>query len=263
MEVFRLAVATRCWGTSIRTALAEASRSGAQGVQFDLRDELTSEQLSATGWRDLKHYLQELSLQVSGTVFPLRRPLADPFQLERRITALQQAMRFAAQLKAATLSVPVGRLPAQDTAEFKTFREILIDLAQLANHTGVMLAITPLQDDPAAMADLVRSITTGPVGIDVDPAQLAMAAQSTPDTLRGWYGLIAHVQLRDGVRDLRGSGEELPVGQGAVDWVELLAVLGEMEYRGWLTAVRTQGADLSGDVRRAVAYVQQLLLGGG
>ena len=69
-----------------------------------------------------------------------------------------------------------------------------------------------------------------------------------------------HVQARDGVRDLDGTGAETAVGDGMVDWVELLALLFEAGYRGWVTAVRNQGHDRGGDVERAIAHLKSIHL---
>jgi sugar phosphate isomerase/epimerase len=67
-----------------------------------------------------------------------------------------------------------------------------------------------------------------------------------------------HVQARDGVRDLVGQGSEVAVGSGVVNWLELLALFHEADYRGWLTAIRTQGSNPGLDVTRAVQYLQEI-----
>ena len=69
---------------------------------------------------------------------------------------------------------------------------------------------------------------------------------------------IVHVQARDGVRDLVGQGTEVAVGSGVVNWLELLALFHEADYRGWLTAIRTQGSNPGLDVTRAVQYLQEI-----
>jgi sugar phosphate isomerase/epimerase len=46
-----------------------------------------------------------------------------------------------------------------------------------------------------------------------------------------------------------------------VEWEEVLALLGEAEYAGWLTVDRTQGEDRPGDIRRAMQYLKNVALG--
>lgn len=263
MHRFRLAVATRCLEMPLRASLQAAVNCGAEGVQFDVRDELRPAELTESGRRDLRHFLDELGLQVAGATFPLRRALTDEHELDRRIAALKQAMRWAFDLQARVLTFRLGRLPTNwDGKEAQTLREILDDLARHANHVGVVLAVTPARDSAADLKQVLSAIQTGPIGIDFDPAQFVMAAHDPIAALRTLHAFTDHVQLRDGLSDIDSGGAETPVGQGAVPWIEVLATLGEIEYSGWLTAIRSQGSDKPGDLRQAITYVRRLLLGG-
>jgi len=259
MERFRLAVATRTWSLPLADAIRSAVGIGATGVQLDVRDEMSPGMLSETGRRDFLHMNRELGVSFAAAIFPLRHPVASEFQLDRRLAAIREAMQFAYQLGATTLCLHAGRLPEdRTTREAQLLHEVLSDLARYGNHVGVSLALTPTGDSAERMRDWVTSITTGPIGVDFDPAHFVQEA-STTEGLRTLYGTISHVQLRDGVRNLTGGSEETALGHGAVDWVELLALLGEMDYAGWLTAIRTTGDDRPRDVARAIAQVKRWL----
>jgi sugar phosphate isomerase/epimerase len=261
MHRFRLAVATRCFELPLRSSLDAAAATGAEGVQFDLRNELNVTELRATGRRDLRRVLDELGLQVAAATFTLRRPLADEHELDRRIAALKQAMTWSYELQARVLTFRLGQLPPEQEAQ--TLREILTDLARHANHVGVSLAVLAEHRSPEAVQRLLATIDSGPIGVEIDPAQIAGAGGDPVAALRTWHAMTQHVQLRDSLAGNGGAGGETAVGEGAVSWVELLATLSEMEYAGWLTAIRTQGTDKAGDMRRAIAYVRRMLLGGG
>jgi hypothetical protein len=43
-----------------------------------------------------------------------------------------------------------------------------------------------------------------------------------------------------------------------LEWVEILPLLAEIAYTGWVTVVRTQGDDKRGDVARAVEYLKNV-----
>lgn len=263
MHRFRLAVATRCFDRPLREALSAAAATGAEGVQFDLRQELNPAELRESARRELRHVLDELGLRVAGTTFTLRRPLADEHELDRRIAALKQAMTCSYDLQSRVLTVRIGRIPNDaDSKEAQIFREVVDDLARYANHVGVVLAFTPAHDAPDDLHRLVSSVESGPVGIDFDPAQFAMSGRDPVAALRTLHAFTYHVQLRDGLADLEGASAETAVGDGAVPWIEVLAMLSEMDYSGWLTAVRTQGSDKRADIAHAVAFVRRLLLGG-
>lgn len=260
---FRLALATRCWSQSPWSAWPEIAATGAQGVQLDVRTELSPTQLTATGRRDFLHRLRETGLRVSSTIFPLKRPLYDQNELDRKLAAIREAMEFTHAIGGTILCIPLGKLPPADrTKDQQLLRELLQDLATFGNHVGVTPAWSPVGDSAAEVVGLLREITTGPIGIDFDPAYFVMTGRSSADALREIGNLTTHVQLRDGVRMLDGGGDETAVQDGAVDWVELLALLSEMEYDGWLTAIRHQGPDRTGDCVRALQFVQRTLLGG-
>jgi sugar phosphate isomerase/epimerase len=263
MHQFRLAVATRCFEVPLRDALRLAADCGAEGVQFDLRQELYPSQLDQSGRRDLLHLLDELGLRVAATTFTLRRTLFDEHELDRRLAALKQAMTWTFQLKASVLTCRIGRLPTETNSKpAHILREILDDLARHANHVGVTLAFTPTHDSPEDLLRIVSSIQSGPIGVDFDPVPFTFGGYDPVSALRTLHGLIYHGQLRDGLSENDGTTAETPFGEGSVPWMEILATLGEMDYAGWLTAVRTQGSDKAGDMRRAIAYVRRLLLGG-
>lgn len=263
MHPFRLSVATRCLQQPLRQSFQTAAGMGAQGILLDVRQEIDASLLTETARRDLLHCLGELGLAVAGAVIPIRQPLNVEHELDHRISAIKAAMTAAWQLQARVLCFRAGKIPAEeDSREYRLLLQVLEDLAAHANHVGVALALTPVNDSAESLRKFVSQVRTGPLGIDFDPAQFAMSGRNVNESLRALHDLVWHVQLRDGLKDFAGGGEEVPVGQGVVDWIELLALLSEADYRGWLTAVRTQGEDKPADLARALRHVSRVLLGG-
>ena len=261
MHQLRLAIATRCFHQPLMASIQSAAELDVQGLQFDLRNELVAGKLSATGRRDLLHQIKEQGLSIAGAVFPLNYPLYEPAKIDVRIAAIRDAMKFAFSLRATTLCLRVGQIPADPASkERQLLVEALCDLARHANHIGTALAITPTNDSAEAMRTLLNEVKTGPIGVDFDPAHFVMTGRSVTESLRTLHELVIHVQLRDGCSGIEGSREEA-VGQGNVDWIETLALLGEMDYRGWLTSIRTQGSDPGRDATRGIKFIRQILLG--
>ncbi|MCA9067569.1 MAG: sugar phosphate isomerase/epimerase, partial [Planctomycetaceae bacterium] len=218
--------------------------------------------LSQTGQRQLLHYLEELNIRVASAMFPTRRAFYDMEELEARLAGTRQAMEFAYQLKAQVLTLRVVRVPEEDaTEEYQLLRQVVNDLARHANRVGVSLAITPTRDNPTRLLQLLNEVTEGPVGLNYDPAIFVMSGQDPSKILEMFQNHLLHVVVRDGVRDMDGSGLEVPVGRGEVEWDEVLALLHEADYRDWLTVDRTQGNDTPGDIRRALQYLQNVALG--
>lgn len=254
-----LAVAIHCFGQPLKRALLRAAEIEADGVQFTIGGDLRPSALSATGRRELLHQLGELGLAVSSIRFPLRRALCDLDRLEARLAALRDAMQLAFQLKAGLIALRVGRIaPESDTADYELLRDVLNDLARYGNHVGCALAITPSGEPADLLGRLLSDITTGPVGIDFDPAVCIASGERPADVLRTLHAHVLHVTVRDMVRTADGSGQEVAVGRGEVEWDELLAVIDEMRYRGWLTVDRTDGGAHPAETARAVQFLRRI-----
>jgi sugar phosphate isomerase/epimerase len=261
--LLRLAVATSVLNQPLRHAIVSAAAAGANGVQLDARNEVKPADYGETARRQLLHELGERGLKVASLAFPLRHSLHAIEHLDARLAAVREAMEFAALLKASVVVVRAGRvLDDPSSAENQRLADVLDEFARLGNHLGVTLSVTPAAEPPGTLAAILETIKSGPIGIDFDPAACAIAGRGAPDDLRTLHAYVTHVQVRDAVRDVDGTGLETPVGRGEVDWPELLAIIGEMNYQGWLTVRRTGGDDVAGDCARAIKYIRNVVTNG-
>lgn len=262
MEPLRRAVACHCLPQPLRRAIRAAIELGATGIQFNTRQELRPTDLSDSGRRQLRHDLEIEGLEISSLAFLTRRSLFDTEQLEARVSGLKQTLEFAYQLSVPIVVARVGAIPSdKDSAEFKLLLDVLNDVARHGNRVGTTLAITPTRDAAADLKELVSKVTEGQVGINFDPAVFAMCGRNAVAAFRELHEYVLHVTARDGVRDIDGSGQEVALGRGDVDWPELIALLTEAEYRGWLTVDRTNSDDITRDVERALAYLRNVTQG--
>lgn len=239
-----------------------AAELGAAGIQLDTRNELRPEEFSETGRRQFLHAVRELEISVASLVVPLRRSLVEQEELEVRVEAIKAAMQFAWDVKAPVVTARIGRIPAADSPEYALLLDVLNDLARHGNHVGSTFLVTPTWDTPQVLETLLGSITAGPIGIDFDPASFVMTGQNATDALRTLHRSVLHVLGRDGLREVDGGGVETPLGRGEVEWDEVLVLLGEMDYRGWVTVVRSQGDDKTADCARAIQYIRRIMQGG-
>src|SRR5690606_22889951 len=220
----RLAIATVRLKGSLRETIRLAEQTGASGLQFDARQQLKPGDFSQTARRQLLHNLAERNLQVASLTFALRRPLHDQEQLDARLDAIKQAMQFAWDLKSRVLVCRIGRIVEDaDAPEAVRQREVLQDLARHGNRVGVTLAVTPSGGSPEMLRSVLESIDAGPLGIDFDPAERIMSHQPPVPSLQVLHDRVAHVTIRDALRDADGAGREMVVGRGEVAWEEVLA----------------------------------------
>jgi sugar phosphate isomerase/epimerase len=259
MAPLRIAVATGALQLPLRQSIQAVHDLGANGIQLDARNEIKPADLSQTGRRELLHRLHDLNLYVASVNFPARRALYDLPELDARLAAARQAMEFAYELGAKVITIRIGRIPENaESEDYGVLRGVLNDLARHGNRVGTTLAITPSRDSAEALSKLLAAVTEGPAGVNFDPAAFLMGGHEPTQALRALHKSVAHFVIRDAVRDVDAGGVEVPVGRGEVDWDEFIALVGDADYRGWLTVDRTQGEDKRGDLGRAIQFLRQI-----
>ena len=67
---------------------------------------------------------------------------------------------------------------------------------------------------------------------------------------------IVTIHATDARRGL--SPKLVPVGRGDIDWLEMIAVLAEIEYRGFLTIDVEPGANSSAEATAGIAFLKRL-----
>ena len=143
----RFAYPTRLLKRPVRQAIAQVAQSGIEGIQLDARNEMRPTELSDTGIRQFLHFIREHQVTVSSLTFPIRRALSDPDRLDGRISAIKNAMSFAARLQCGVVTTRAGIIPSDlESSEFKNLMDALNDLARHGNHIGVVLALTTSGD---------------------------------------------------------------------------------------------------------------------
>lgn len=262
MQTLRIAIALHCFRQKFMRSLQSAAETGATGVQIDARNEVKPAEISETGRKQLLHRLDGFRVSVASLSFPTRSALYDPKRLDARLDAAKAAMQLAYQLKSRVLTLQIGHIPPEtESDEYVVLKNVLDDLAGYGNYIGVVPAICCARDSAETIASLLSTVSAGPIGVNFDPAVFVLAGHDPVDAFRTLYQSVTHVQVRDAIRDVGGAGMEVAVGRGEVAWDEMLALINEADYQGWLTVDRTAGDDPAGDAARAVRYLLQVVRG--
>jgi sugar phosphate isomerase/epimerase len=260
MPPLHIALATSCLKLPLRESLRAAASFSAGAVQFDARDEVRPGELTETGRRQLLHALAELGLSIASLAFPTRRSFYDEEQLDARVAAVKRALDHAWQLRARVVTLRIGKIPAdKESKPYRLLFDVVSDLARHGNQVGATLAVTPSHDSPQALSEFLEAVKSGPIGIDFDPAVFVMSGHNPAEALRALHAYVLHFTARDAIRDIDAGGLETALGRGEVDWIELLPLLDEINYTGWVTVNRTQGDDRAGDAARAIQYLKNVL----
>ena len=260
MPGFSVAAQTRCLAGSLKKALHIAAELGCHGVQIEARHELRSADLSETGVRQLRKILSDLNLRVGSVVFPTRRGYANPVDLEPRLEATRQAMGLAALLQSRIFLCNLGIVPTAESVDLRsTLVEALTSLASHGNRIGVQLVAQTTVSDLAELVEFISSLPEGTLSLDLHPARLIARGRSPADFVAAAGRFIAHVHATDGVYDLgSGRGVEVELGRGSAEFPELIGMLEEHAYRGWLTIERTDSQETISEIANAVRYLYSM-----
>ncbi len=152
--------------------------------------------------------------------------------------------------------------PDSDAKQFDLLCEVLTDLVGFGNHVGCLLQLQVASYQPDRILRLLDRVKSGPVKIVLDPATVVMSGGRVNSLYRDLYQQIGYIRARDAIRDVDGAGVEVALGEGLVDWPELLALLSESQYDGWMSVERAGGDSRADDVRLGVAHICNLALMG-
>lgn len=243
-----------------RQALLMARDLGAEAVEIDARTELHPEELSHTGVRQVRKMLDDLNLRVSAVGFRTRRGYHVQDDLERRLEATKKALKLAYDLGTNVVINHIGRVPPEgDTAATNTLVEALADLGRYSHRVGAFLAAETGSESGEELARLISRLPPGAIGVDLNPAELILNGHSPRDAARALAPHIMHVHAIDATRDLAlGRGIEVALGQGSAELPELLAILEEHQYRGFITVARRDSDQPVPDLRQAIEFLRNM-----
>jgi len=255
----RRSIATRCLGMPLRKAIESAARMGADGIQLDVRFELNARELSDTGRRQFLHSLGQFNLQLGSTFLPTRSALYDKTNLDARISGVRGAMEFTRQLGADLLMLSAGPIPDEESDEYTTLVEVLNALAEHGNHVGTTLCLRSGSSSPDELTKLIDRITTGPLGIDFDPAAAMASGRDALGDYSTLHKRVRHVRGVDSALASENSHVEVGLGLGRVPWMELMVMLQEARYDGWVAVERTIGSTKSADIAGGLELLKSYL----
>jgi len=244
----------------LKKGLLTARDLGAEAVEIDLRNELSSDDLSRTGVRAVRKILDDLNLRLAAVVFRTRRGYASLEDLEARVEATKRAMLAAYELGTSIVINHIGRIPAEtDTRARSTLLEVLADLGRHGQKCGAFLAAETGTESGEELAALIDSLPPGLINVDFNPANLILHGHSATAAMRALAKRVVHFHATDATRDVaQGRGLEVPLGQGTADIPELLALLEEQQYRGYLIISRRDSRSPIEDVKQAMMFLRNL-----
>ena len=153
----------------------------------------------------------------------------------------------------------IGRVPEDDSAGTSRLVEALTDIGRFGQRIGALLAAETSDTGGEELAKLIARLPPGSLGVDLNPAQLIIHGHSPHAAARALGPHILHIHASDAARDVTlGRGVEVQLGRGSAEFPELLAVLEEHQYRGYITVERRDAHDAVTELRQAVEFLRNL-----
>jgi sugar phosphate isomerase/epimerase len=261
MNRFKLGVRLESLHLPLRRALAEAEKLGVAGVQVDAVGDLAPGQLSQTGRREFRHLLRAHSLELTALGCPLRRGLDTTENQQPRLEHVQQVMELSFDLGPRIVIVQAGRVPRdKDDPRGPVLTASLDVLSRHGDRTGTTLALETGLESGAELRAYLYRFDTGSLAVNFDPANLLLNGHDPYESLRALQGKVVQAHAKDARRSgTSHAAQEVLLGHGDIDWIRLLGVFEEVEYRGWLTIVRDSGEERLADVAAGVAFLRRLV----
>jgi sugar phosphate isomerase/epimerase len=119
------------------------------------------------------------------------------------------------------------------------------------------------QETPVALVRVIREVRLDNVGVNFDAANLILYGKANPvDAVDILGPYIQGVHAKDGLypTDTRKLGQEVPIGEGKVNFPVLIEKLKKLGYRNPLTIEREiRGEKQTADILASKAYLERLI----
>ena len=278
MYNFPVGVIIDSFRTDIPTAVKKAAEVGAQGIQvYSTRGEMAPENLSQKKRREFVDLVESCGLKISALCGDLGG-FTDRKINKERIKNSKQILLLAKELGTDVVTTHIGVVPEDPQEErYKVMQEACFELAEYADTLQAHFAIETGPETSLVLKQFLDSMHSRGVAVNLDPANLVMVTGDDP--VKAVYNLkdyIVHTHAKDGkqlfykdpeiVYGVRKSVivtgpsfEEVPLGEGSVDWPNYLAALADIGYKGFLTIEREVGENPEADIRNAVMFLKGLM----
>jgi sugar phosphate isomerase/epimerase len=269
------------FGLPIPDGVRKAKEVGADGMQvYVVEGDMAAEALGAGKRAEFKALVASQGLAISAVCGDLG---GHGFQIAaenpEKIRRSKAIVDLAVDLGTSVVTTHIGVVPEDTDSEvYQNQLATCKELGAYATERGVTFAIETGPEPATRLKSFLDDVGSPGIGVNLDPANLIMVLNDDPvaavHTLRDY---IVHTHAKDGVQyqpcdpvqvyasfaegGIEGLniGElfnELPLGEGAVDWDRYLQALSDIGYEGYLTIEREVGDNPEADIRLAVEFLR-------
>jgi len=190
--------------------------------------------------------------------------LVPPQYRDQRVKELKQAADFAAAHGLPSITTHVGFLP-EDPGDplYVDTVSALKDICSHCKELGIGFLFETGQETPVTLLRTIERIGLDNVGINLDTANVILYGKGNPvDALEVFGQYVRDLHIKDGLFPTCGSklGKQTALGQGRVDFKEVIRRLKALGYTGPLTIERecSDNEEQARDIKSAIAMLEDL-----
>jgi len=194
--------------------------------------------------------------------------LTDPHGTRREIESAATYIRLAPLFGTSVVKLTPGAPASAEAGEehWRLLVEALEALIPLARQSGVRLAVEThmrqLTDTLASSRRLLEAVPDETLGLTVDFLNLAFAGDRAGDAIDALGPRMYHTHLKNGFKDASGGWHFQQLGEGMLDYAEVLRRVRDAGYGGYLSIEclrRADGLDPVEAPRQDLATLRGLL----
>jgi len=254
----------------LRESVKKAAALGAEGIQaYAVDGELAPENMNDAKireWLDLVKSHGMVFSAICGDLGSTPDKIGSGFEIAEenkwRVERSKQIMDLAKKLECNIVTTHIGVVPNEECEKMEVMRAACRELALYADSIGSYFAVETGPESAKLLCGFLDSLGASGVRVNYDPANLVMVVADDP--VAGVHTLskyIVHTHAKDGIQVSANplKWEELPLGQGGVNWDEYLKALKTIGYDGYLTIEREVGDNPEADIKLAVDFLKEKL----
>ena len=181
-----------------------------------------------------------------------------------RIAFMKKASDFAKQCGIPALQTHCGFIPENpNNPLYKEAVEAIREVASHCKQNGQHFRYETGQETPITLVRAIHDVGLENQGVNFDLANLILYDKANPvDALPILAPYVQGIHAKDGLfpTDPKNLGQEVPIGQGKVDFRAIIDGLKKLNYQGAITIEREiSGPEQFEDIHRSIGYLESLI----
>ncbi|MBN1918640.1 MAG: sugar phosphate isomerase/epimerase [Verrucomicrobia bacterium] len=259
MGEWKIGVMIESFRLGVRAGVEKAAALGADGFQiYCTSGEMDPDAMTTERRLDFVDFVRDQGLVISALCGDLGKGLLDAEANAWVVPKCKAFVDLAVDLGTRVVTTHIGHLCDDEHCEqWRVGVPAVREVADYAADKGVAFASETGCESPEVLERFLVKVGSPGIKVNYDPANLVMNGYDHLGGVDILGEYIVHTHAKDGVRQADGTGLEMPLGQGGVDFPKYLERLKSTRYAGFLTIEREVGEDPVADVSAAIDFLRQ------